>query len=210
MGHANVPKRYKTEKGFNLGNWVIAQRGNFDTLLSERKARLEAVNGWVWNAVDERWEDGFCHLKGFTDQEGHANAPPDYITVDGYNLGSWIKTQRATKEKMSPERKAQLETLPGWSWVWDVISERWEKGFRYLKEFAESEGHTNVSRDYKTIDGFRLGAWVRKQQMEKDSMSLERKKRLKELPGWSWVWEVNSEKWEKGFRYLKEFAEHAL
>jgi hypothetical protein len=45
-----VPRSYKTDDGFALGNWVKNQRSKRDTLSTDRKQRLEAI-GFVWDAV---------------------------------------------------------------------------------------------------------------------------------------------------------------
>jgi hypothetical protein len=200
-GHAMVLRNFKTKDGYRLGLWVGSQRSAKDRLLPERKARLEALSGWSWDALSDKWEEGFRHLKEFVEHEGHAKVALSYKTADAYRLGQWVSIQRNSKN-ISPERKAQLEALPGWSR--DFYSDRWEEGFRYLKEFADQEGHTKVQRNFKTIGGYRLGLWVGTQRKTEDSMSLERKTRLEALPGWSW--DILSDKWEEGFCYLNEFA----
>jgi hypothetical protein len=150
----------------------------------ERIAKLEALSGWVWEAREERWEEGFGYLKAFVEAEGHANVSTSYQTKGGYRLGQWVSNQRAIKAKLSPERTAKLEALPGW--VWDIIAGKWEQGFQQLEVYIEREGHARVPQSFKTSGGYSLGRWVTKQRSRKAQLSQERRLRLEDLPGWVW------------------------
>ena len=49
-GHARVPVSYVTPEGYKLGQWARVQRTTKDKMTPERRARLEALEGWVWSA----------------------------------------------------------------------------------------------------------------------------------------------------------------
>jgi hypothetical protein len=183
-GHCRVPYRYRTDDGYRLGSWVNNQRTAKNTMKPDRRKRLEALPGWVWDALLEQWEDGFSHLKQFSEREGHCRVYYRYKTDDNYRLGQWIGVRRRTKGILGPDRRQRLEALPGW--VWDARSEQWEEGFFHLKQFSERQGHCRVPTFYNCDDSYRLGSWVSRQRRSKDTMESARRKRLKALPGWVW------------------------
>jgi predicted helicase len=202
-GHCRVPNRYQTSDRFRLGAWVGNQRTNRDNLPPVWKMRLEAVPGWVWDSLAAQWEIGLLHLNEFAEREGHCRVPQKSRTNDGFNLGTWVGTQRAAMGDLSAAKKKQLESVRGW--IWDVLAAQWEEGYRHLAEFAEQKGHCRVSNNYQTNDGYRLGQWMQVQRTTRDSLSVERKLQLEETPGW--VWDILAEQWELGLRHLAEFAE---
>jgi superfamily II DNA or RNA helicase len=183
-GHCRIPKSFKSDDGYSLYRWVSDQRESRDRMQLDRRQQLEALPGWSWNTLSDRWEEGFSRLKQFSDQEGHCLVPDRYSAVDGYPLGRWVSVQRMAKDKMAMDRRQQLEALPGWSW--NTLSDRWEEGFSRLKKFADQQGHCRVPQRYKTEDGYRLGQWVSVQRGIGDDMDSDRRRRLMALPGWVW------------------------
>jgi hypothetical protein len=111
-GHCRVDQRYKTEDNYQLGTWVSWQRGH--AIDPDRRQRLETLAGWSWDPLSKQWEEGFYHLKQFSEQYGHCRIPHGFKTEDGYRLGQWVGVQRSrTNDKM---RRQRLEALPGWVW----------------------------------------------------------------------------------------------
>jgi hypothetical protein len=108
-GHCLVPHKY-SENGFLLGFWVLAQRQN-KKLSEERRRRLDQL-GFVWDALDAAWEEGFNHLKIFKDRVGHCHVPHLY-KEKGFRLGAWIQHQRqfAIKGTLLASRIDRLDEI---------------------------------------------------------------------------------------------------
>ena len=53
-GTARVPQSFRTAEGYRLGQWVGVQRSTKDRMSADRRQRLEAVMGWVWDATTSK------------------------------------------------------------------------------------------------------------------------------------------------------------
>jgi uncharacterized protein (UPF0303 family) len=186
------------ENGLRLGYWVNVQRTNRNLLSADRRRRLDEL-GFVWNLLDAVWEEGFNSLKSYKHRQGHCLVPALHIE-NGFRLGSWVHGQRGKKAVISVERQHRLDAL---GFVWDVVSDQWERGFEYLKRYKEREGHCRVPSDYKE-NGFKLGQWVSVQRSSRETLSAENRKRLDAL---GFIWDALSDQWEHGFEHLKRYKE---
>ena len=84
-------------------------------------------------------------MKQFIEREGHAKPIAKHVEVfqgEELNLGIWVSGRRQDYkgEKLSAERVAALEALPGWEW--DPNEASYQRYSAALKQFVEREGHT--------------------------------------------------------------------
>ncbi|MDC0999084.1 helicase associated domain-containing protein [Alphaproteobacteria bacterium] len=109
-GHTEVPVKYRQDN-FSLGAWVSRQRHQkWRNLLNhEQVQRLEAL-GFIWNISEKRWMQGFNALRKFNDREGHTLVPQSY-KEDDFQLGAWVRHQRANPLKLSGKQRSLLDSL---------------------------------------------------------------------------------------------------
>ena len=183
-GTSRVPQSYRLGNGLRLGTWVTVQRRNKDSMSLERRKRLESLPHWAWDSLSAAWDDGLSHLQRYLKETGGCLVPDEYKTADGFALGKWVGKQRQKASDMTAERVRRLESLTGW--VWDSRAAAWDDGLSHLQRYLKETGSCLVPNEYKTADGFALRTWVKVQRRNKDSMSLERRRRLEEMKGWVW------------------------
>ena len=114
QGHAR-PSGKHIENGFKLGQWVRWKRAQYKNgrLDQSKIDLLEALPGWVWDAVDAHWEEAFEALELFIKLNGHAT--PKRGSNDD-KLARWVEFQSKQKAKSSDYRVRKFESLPGWVW----------------------------------------------------------------------------------------------
>jgi superfamily II DNA or RNA helicase len=198
-GHARVPQQHKSPDRYKLGTWVESQRNRRDRLTSERKARLDML-GFDWDPIARQWEEGFEHLQAYVKEYGHARVPQQYKSPDRYKLGTWVNSQRHSRDKLTSERKARLDML---GLDWDPIARQWEEGFEHLQAYVKEYGHARVPQQHKSPDCYSLGTWVVRQRRSRDDLTSERKARMDML---GFDWDPHTTQWEEGFEHLQAYV----
>lgn len=176
--HCRVPNKHD-ENGFNLGTWVSVQRRSKLKMSADRHSRLDSL-GFIWDNLAINWNEGYQRLEAFQRREGHCRVARMHIE-DGFQLGTWVGTQRSKKDKLSIDRLRKLDAI---GFIWNQINDHWEEGFNRLQAFKSSQGHCRVPQKL-TADSFKLGKWVDTQRQSVGKMPLERRQRLDEI-GFVW------------------------
>ena len=107
-GHCRAAALYE-EDGLKLGLWVRNQRARKSRLTPNKLKRLNSL-GFIWDSLDEQWEQNFAALQKFHEREGHCRVPAKR-RVGWLNLGGWVRKQRAVKNQLSPDRLNRLNSL---------------------------------------------------------------------------------------------------
>jgi hypothetical protein len=189
-GTASPPPGVTDSDGRALKSWVVHQRRAYrdGTLSAERRAVLEAIPGWYWQYKSPGWDRGLTALRAYVAEHGTAVMPAHYRTADDYGLGDWVGERREDRRqgRLSAERTAILEALPGW--YWNLYDRFWDEGLRQLRAYVAEHGTAAVPGNYRTSDSYRLGAWVkeRRRDQKEGRLAAERKAILDSLPGWYW------------------------
>ena len=205
-----------------LGKWVNHQReaknataaGKTRAMMTPaRAAALEAVPGWAWEVDQEAlWQEKLSALRAYQAERGRLP-----LRSDPSGLGKWVNTQRRAKkaaragrpvgERMTPQRAAALEAVPGWAW--DPHGAIWQEKLAALRAYVAAHG-----RGPPYGDAAGLSVWVNSQRTAKkaveagrslgERMTMQRVAALESVPGWAW--EVDAEAaWEEKLSALRAY-----
>lgn len=194
-GHLDIPVKYVTKDGLQLGIWLRRKAMERD-LLSEKKVKaLEAI-GMIWGGrYDSKWDEKFRLAEQYYQQNGNLEIPMEY-EVQGVRLGRWLSALRSARVKpgnshyrLDAERIRQLDSI-GMRWR----EESWEVRYRLAEGYYREHGNLKVSQTYVVeTDEARiwLGKWLAEQRKRRDSpngrraLTKEQERRLEEI-GMEW------------------------
>jgi len=105
-----------------LGQWVSQQRAKSEAMPTANPARyqqLEQCGWWVWDIMEEQWQESFKAVKRFLDNN-KGNWPSQAAKdPEEKRLATWVSTQRMSRESMptaNPAKYQQLEESGWWKW----------------------------------------------------------------------------------------------
>lgn len=141
----------------------------------------------------------------------HGCFPPMYTSYHGCELGAWARAQRRAykakgSRRISPERAAALEAVPGWSWR-SKVDTVWAENYAALCAYVAEYGCLpETSTIYR---GRKLSAWIRAQRYSRKGqsgrMTVARAAALEAVPGWSWGY-LRGARWEIMYRLLCRYV----
>ena len=201
-----IPTR-EVVNGVKLGSWCLTQRKIYarGELSAERIALLQEIPNWTFAILEDQWTKMYLILQNYATIEGHVQ--PDWkVVFNGEKLGNWVfrQCQQYKAGKIEPERRALLESLPGWTWT--RMSSEWMITYQLVKTFALKHGHCSLPEDY-SIQGKNLQTWTHNQKQRRRTGRLEKERiqLLEELP--KWTWDVNGERWDNSFLLIKSYID---
>jgi superfamily II DNA or RNA helicase len=203
-GHASIPASHfeiLRGKEISLGTWVTQRRmrNRKNQLEKEEIDRLNAIPGWIWDPLIDKFETGFSYLVEYVQKNGTAHVPTSEVikTPDGqsFPLGSWCSIRRQEKLRgvLPQEKKERLESLQGWTW--DPKDSEWMKFYSSVLKYSEEFGSA-PKRGFIDSSGLKIGNWCdstrayyNSQRLREDRIAL-----MEAIPNWSW--NPHDESWE--------------
>lgn len=172
-GHLDVPAKYVTEDGLQLGVWIRKKAMGRDLLPEEKAKALEAI-GMVWGGrYDSKWDEKFRLAKQYYQKNGNLEVPKEY-KVQGVRLGRWVNALRSARVRqenshyrLDAERIRQLDSI-GMRWG----GESWEDRYRLAERYYLEHGNLKISQTYVAEVGETrvwLGKWLAEQRKKRNS-----------------------------------------
>jgi superfamily II DNA or RNA helicase len=194
FGYANTPIDYITPEGYNLSSWQTYIKSKFKKgILASEKVKMLGEIGFKWNPqkieYDKLFEKGLQETLRYKKKYGDSNSPTDYITVEGYKLGTWQVSKRSLYQSgtLTPDKIKRLEAI---GFKWRINKEKFDtafqRGFKETLKYKEQFSDPNASRGYETPDGYKLGSWQSNIRYRKNKLTPDRIKKLEEI-GFKWV-----------------------
>ncbi len=168
-GNLEVEKRYRSQDGYALGQWLLMQRRvqsgkerGGRRLSPEQFAKLDAL-GMRWESQNDILFEEYMELFLRYKEKHQTTSIPTNHREEGKPLGQWaFKIRKKKKEGILP--KEIEERLNEVGFLWDMSFPIWYRQYRKAKEYYEKNGNLTISSEYKEQHGEQLNVWLLRQR----------------------------------------------
>lgn len=122
---------------------------------------------------------GYSHLMLAMRNSVVPNVGPDYVCRDGFPLGNWVAEVRTAWNK-GDLTDEQIKSLQHIGLAKDEEMQQWTSIFVLAEDYVRSNACL-PDRDYRTVDGILLGAWLERQRLFFPSLCEEQQEKLRKL-----------------------------
>jgi superfamily II DNA or RNA helicase len=195
----NLPQDYPPNQ--RLSYWVGTQQQAYkNKLLSNTQIKLLEDLGFIWNLIENKWQENYRQLLKVKESGLDVNLPKG---KNASPLAHWVASQRMSRKKgmLSEEKISLLQDI---GIIWDVKELVWYGYFNQLKAIYISGGNVNISEGDASTRS--LALWLRAQRYRKKSnkLSLLEEKLLSEI---GVVWDLYEANWNENYSYLKSLKD---
>lgn len=181
----NVPNKFRLNDE-SLGVWVCSQRKHYkdNTLSLDKVQKLNEIN-FIWNPLDNIWNNFYNDLIQFKNEYGNYNVPRNY--KKNKELSFWIKNQKNLYQNGTLD-KIRENKLKNIGFTFDnSFDNKWNIMYFELQKYINQFGTKPFNSEYK-----RLSEWVTKQRKyyKENKLSKERIEFLNKI-GFMWTLREN-------------------
>lgn len=198
-GNLDIPADYVTSTGIKLGRWYRSRRKEYinGTMSSERIKLMEDIGIEKKSVLQRNWMQNYQYAKAFFEKNGHLKINSKYVTPDGVKLGVWISSQRENY-KLNRLNNKQISLLESINMNWNCFDESWDSYYKAAQNYYKKYNNLNVTSEYQTEDGIKLGAWIASQRTKFKNFKLS-KIQIDKLNAIGMSWSRNDTMWNDGY-----------
>ena len=187
--------------------------GEGDKIVTEKFEVVEQVHDCrvlfeqLQSSLSSTWDHYFSEASIYYIEHGNLEISKRYKTPMGLSLGSWLQLQRLIRngKRVGTLTQQQIEKLDSIGMLWESRADvAWNHGFAEAEQYFADHGNLLVSKNYKTEDGFQLGAWICNRRADKAAGKLEVEK-VESLEHIGMVWDAFNKKWEQGYAAAAQY-----
>ena len=206
--NGRLPKSMsKNQYEKKLGDFLVKERmyqkKKKDKYPKWRKDAMEKIECFVWNPNEEYFLLGCKHYEDYLNKTGNVSVPKGYTTEDGFNLESWVSSQKNKyrKNKLTDKEKNMLHKI-GFSL--SANNDNFDKKFELLKEYMEVN-HCDSNIPQATIyKGENLGAFVSSMRTNYKNKSIS-KYRKEKLEAIGFIWNTKDKQWNDNLQWFTKY-----
>ena len=187
-GHLNVPRKYVTESGFHLGEWLetqrCAKRGTGQWKITTKQIRMLDKLGMNWGkntkdiAKNTRAKniEYMEYARQFYKENGHLDLPKNTPERQWLDSLRWAATCRENRDEPPKEAKdvqgrlskENIEELTNMGMDWNTHNYKLaERRIEDIRKYKEEFGIANIPQNYRNEDGVLVGKWLARQRNKK-------------------------------------------
>ena len=177
--------------------WSDYKKGKLSVAKVEKLKQLD----FVFEPSKAYFEAGINYYKEYKSKLN--NIPKNFITADGFNLSSWISSQR-NKYKNGKLKPYEIDKLNKVKFSFSINDDRFDYMFNLLCEFLKDNNWNMDVPKNMIYKGEKIGVFVSYLRYQKKKGNLSEDK-IKKMDLIKFCWNKYDAEWNRCLRFIVDF-----